>query len=137
MRSRGFTLLEMLVATAVMGLAVVGLLANISTSLRNASRLTELDRASLVARRTMDELLLNRGLPYDTPVEGRLEPALAGMEGGWRAALTRFEAPPEAPPGTHVLDRVELEVWWMSGMSRRTIRLEAFRRSVVPLPAAE
>ncbi len=85
MRSRGFTLLEMLVATVIMGLAVVGLLSNISTSLQHASRLIEQDRAALAARRTMDELLVNSRLPYDSPIEGRFDPAATGMNGGWRA----------------------------------------------------
>ncbi len=59
MKPRGFTLLEMLVATAIMGIAVVALLANISTSMQNASRLTDYDRAALLAKRKMDELLLD------------------------------------------------------------------------------
>jgi general secretion pathway protein I len=81
MRRRGFTLLEMLVATTVMGIAVVGLLSNISTSLRRGGRLVEHDRAALLAKRTMDELLVNTRLPYDTPLEGRFD-ASTGMEGG-------------------------------------------------------
>jgi len=50
MRTRGFTLLEVLVATLIMGLAVVGLLSAISTSMRNAARLTDYDRVAMVAR---------------------------------------------------------------------------------------
>lgn len=137
MRARGFTLLEMLVATAIMGIAVVGLLSNISTYLQHASRLTEYERATLAARRTLDELLLNTRLPYDTPLEGGFEPAATGMEGGWRARLTRFEAPPDAGPGTPVLERLELEVWWMSAARRRTLSFEAFRRGIIPLPPSE
>ena len=137
MRSRGFTLLEMLVATAIMGLAVVGLLSNISTSLQHASRLTEYDRAALVARRTMDELLVNARLPYNSPIEGQFNPAATGMSGGWKAVLTRFEEPPQTMPGTPVLDRLELEVWWMSGSRRRTITLEAFRPHVILPPTLE
>jgi len=133
----GFTLLAMLVATVIMGLAVVGLLSHISTSLQHASRLTEHDRAALVARRTMDELLVNSRLPYDRPVEGQFDPAATGMKGGWRALLTRFEAPPQTPPGTHVLDRLELEVWWMSGPRRRSITLDAYRRALILPPAVD
>lgn len=129
MRSRGFTLLEMLVATTIMGIAVVGLLANISASLGNAARLTSHDRATLLAGQKMDELLLDQHLPKQVFFEGRFDPALTGgTEAGWRAQLTPFEAPPNARPGTEILERIELEIWWMSGARRRTLALEGFRR---------
>lgn len=135
MRSRGFTLLEMLVATLIMGIAVVGLLANISASLGNAARLTGYDRAALLARQKMDELLLDQRLPKGVPFEGRFDPALAGgAEAGWRAQLTPFEAPPNARPGTEVLERLELEIWWMSGGKRRALALEGFRRGSLAAP---
>ncbi len=138
MTSRGFTLLEMLVATAIMGIAVVGLLSNISTSLQHASRMTEYERATLAAQRKMDELLLNPRLPYDAPIEGAFDPSATGMEGGWRCRLTRFEMPPQTAPGAPLLERLELEVWWTSGLRKRSLSLEAFRRGIIPLlpPAA-
>lgn len=129
MRSRGFTLLEMLVATLIMGIAVVGLLANISTSLRNAARLTAYDRAAVLARQRMDELLLDQRLPKLTPIEGSFDPAVTGGgEAGWRARITPFEMPPNAGPGTEILERVELEIWWMSAGKRRSLSLEGFRK---------
>jgi general secretion pathway protein I len=134
MKRRGFTLLEMLVATAVMGIAVVGLLSNISTSLQHGARLTEHDRAALAAKRKMDELLLDSRLPYDSPVEGKFDAARTGMEGRWRAELSRFEMPPQPTPGTPILERLELEVWWTSGRRERSLSLEAFRRGMIPPP---
>ena len=59
---RGYTLLEVLVATSIMAIAVVGLLSNLSTSLSNAARLTDYDRASVLAKRTMDNLMLEPDL---------------------------------------------------------------------------
>lgn len=56
---RGFTLLEVLVATLVMAIAVAGLMSAISGSLRNAARLTDHDRAALLGRQKMDELLIS------------------------------------------------------------------------------
>jgi len=135
MNNRGFTLLEMLVATLIMGIAVVGLLSNISTSLSTAGRLTDYDRAALVARRKMDELLLDSRLPRAAQIQGRLDPASSsGLDGGWAARISPFETPPNAGPGTSVLDRIELEIWWMSGPRRRSLRLEAYRPFVIPPP---
>lgn len=133
---QGFTLLEMLVATLIMGIAVVGLLSNLSTSMRNAARLSDYDKAAAVARRTMNELLLDRTLPKDQVLEGTYTEAVTGLRGGWRARLTDFESPSSPPgPGSLVVERIELEVWWMSGERRRTLTLEGFRRGVIPFPA--
>ncbi len=129
MRERGFTLLEVLVATLIMGLAVVGLLSAISTSMRNAARLTDYDRVAMVARSQMDALLTNRRLPHFSILEGRYEPALmGGTEAGWRARVSPFEMPRGRGAGTPILERIELEVWWMAGDKRRTFTLDAFRR---------
>jgi general secretion pathway protein I len=133
---RGFTLLEMLVATVIMGIAVVGLLSNLSTSMRNAARLGDYEKAAVLARRTMNRLLLDRTLPKDQILEGTYSEAEAGLQGGWRARLTDFEsATTPAGPGSLVVERVELEIWWNSGGGRRTLSLEGFRRSVIPPPA--
>src|SRR5258707_15530188 len=104
MRTRGFTLLEVLVATLIMGLAVVGLLSAISTSMRNAARLTDYDRVAMVARSQMDALLTKRYLPQGAILEGRYEPALmGGMESGWRARVSPFEMPTGRGPGAAIL----------------------------------
>lgn len=131
-RRAGFTLLEVLVATVIMAVAVSGLLSAISASLNNASRLTDYDRAALLAKRKLDELLLDTRLPRYTPIEGAWAPAEAGgLEGGWRAMATVFESLPQAGPGSLVLERIELEVWWTSGGRRRSFALEGFRRGVI------
>jgi general secretion pathway protein I len=139
MRERGFTLLEMLVATAIMAVAVVGLLSSISTSLNNASRLTDYDRAALAAKRKMDELLLDPALQRQVPVEGVFDPASSGgFKGGWTAQLTPYEMPPIPGGRPLILDRLELEVWWKNGGRRRTLKLEAFRNAYLePVPQAE
>jgi general secretion pathway protein I len=129
MRQRGFTLLEVLVASLIMGIAVVGLLSAISTSIRNAARLANYDRIALIARARMDALLVDTRLPQFSTLEGPIDPALmGGVEAGWRARVTPFEMPAGRPAGTPVLQRIELEVWWMAGDTRRTFTLDAFRR---------
>jgi general secretion pathway protein I len=132
MRQRGFTLLEVLVASVIMGIAVVGLLSALSASMRNAARLAEYDRVQMVARARMDSILVESRWPKFAVTEGVIDPILlGGAQGGWRARITPFEAPPNLVANTLVLDRVELEIWWMAEGRRRSFSLEAFRRSVV------
>ena len=132
MKQRGFTLLEVLVATVILAVAVTGLMSALSTSLGSAARLTDYDRAALLGRQKMDELIIASNLPKLTPIEGIWAPEVAGdLKAGWRARLSPFEMPSTAGPGTPYLERVELEIWWMNGEKRRTLNIEAFRRSVI------
>ena len=129
---RGFTLLEMIVATTIMGIAVVGLLAGLASATRNAARLQDYDRAVQLGRVRMNELMLDRTIPLNVPVEGRFDLSqTGGVEAGWRARRTIFEMPPEVQPGRTALDRVELEVWWTSGDKRRTYTLDAYRPHIL------
>ncbi len=125
-QQRGFTLLEVLVATVIMGIAVAGVLNGLAGASRNASHLTEYDRATLLARSKMDELLADHRVPRKTPLEGAFPDG-----GGWHARISPFETAAGAGPGNWVLDRVELEIWWLNGNTRRTFTLEGYRRSLL------
>jgi len=136
MRRAGFTLLEVLVATVIMGIAVAGLIAGLSQSVKNASRLTDYDRAAMLARTKMNDLLLDVNLPFDGTVEGLFgADQSGGIPSGWRASLRPFDVPPRAQPGTVILQRVALELWWQpSSGTRRAIQLESYRRMTIPRP---
>ena len=127
---RGFTLLEMIVATTIMGIAVAGLMSGISNSTRNAARLRDYDRVVQLARLRMNGLLTDPRVPRNMLQEGLFDPALTGgLECGWRAQVAVVESAAGAPSaGDWVLDHVQLEIWWMSGAVRRTFTLESYRR---------
>ncbi len=132
---RGFTLLEVLVATLIMAIAVAGLMGSISTSLRNAARLTDHDRAVMLGHQKMDELLIATGLVKGVPFDGTWGPEVTGgSEMGWRARLTPFEVPKGAGVGKPFIERVELEIWWMNGPQRRSFRLEGYHRAMLTQP---
>ncbi|HEX5228137.1 MAG TPA: type II secretion system protein [Bryobacteraceae bacterium] len=132
MNRRGFTLLEVLVATLIMAIAVAGLMGAISTSIRNAARLTDHDRAVQLARQKMDELLIATGLEKGIPFEGTWGPEVTGGSNmGWIARLTPFELPKGHAMGQPFVERIELEIWWMNGTQRRSFRLEGFHRAIL------
>lgn len=133
---RGFTLLEVLVATLLMAIAITGLLSSMRASLGNAARLAEYDRAAALARRQMDELLVTKTLPKGPLLQGLFPPQITGgVQAGWRARVLPFESmlPPGQPPaiGSRMTDRIQLEVWWMRDGQRRTMRIDGYRGAFV------
>lgn len=130
-RRRGFTLLEVMVATLIMGIAVVGVLSAMSTSMRAASRLTAYDRAVMLGRSKMDDLLTDKSIPYGASIDGTFDD-----QAGWTARFTPYAMRPNAGPGSPVLERVELEIWWMNGGERHTFPLDGYRRNIIPAPGS-
>jgi general secretion pathway protein I len=125
-KEHGFTLLEMMVATVVMAIAIAGVLAALSTSVRNATRLTDRDRAAVLARRKMDELLVEKRLPRNIILQGAYDAST-----GWKARVTPFDVPENPGPGSKILERIEVQIWWVVSGSTQTFELEGFRRAVL------
>ena len=125
---RGFTLLEMIVATVILAVAIMGLLAGISGALRNAARLTAYDRVVELARLQMNSLLVDSRVSNGQVLSGGFDSSqTGGVPAGWQARVSPVEGPPNPGAGTAVLQRVEHEIWWMSGRERRTFTLDAYR----------
>ena len=128
----GFTLLEVLVATMILGIAVAGLMSNLTQSLSNVARITEHDRGVMLARQKMDELITAAKLPRNQMMEGRFDPSITGgIESGWRATVTLLDLPPAASAGAVAMDRIDLTVWWKLNEKTRTFAMEGIRRGVL------
>ncbi len=138
----GVTLLEVRVATTIMGIAVAGLIAGLSQSVRNASRLTDYDRAAMLARTRMNDLILDPGAPLH---RNRYRRVRSGAVRRRRQRLARHRCgllnPSQMPwPGSIVLQEVALEIWWQPASSvkspgtRRTMKLAGYRSATIPKP---
>ena len=122
----GFTLLEVIVATAIMAIAVIGLMSLITGSLANAAHVQEYDRAAMLARRQMGELLVSDNLPLDSGLGGNFDAAA-----GWQARVVPFEVPDPPTPGQPMLVRIQLQIWWQSEGRRKSVDFESYRRMLI------
>ena len=122
-RNAGFTLLEVIVATAIMATAVIGLFGLVSQSLSNAAQVREYDRAAMLARTQMNELIALDKPPIGRRLQGEIDERT-----GWEAVIEPWEVPGGAAPGSSFLARIHLELWWSAAGQRKQIELEGFRR---------
>ena len=150
-RMRGFTLLEALVATAVLGASVAALLGLLSGALRNAARLEAPEQALLLAQSKLNELVaagvaaeipstalpaaLRTGsetseLPFDQTIAGRWDERFR-----WEARMTRHRSSPQPAPGELLLARITLDVFWRTGTreEERKLSFETYRLTREPV----
>lgn len=124
----GFTLLEVMVATLIMAIAVAALLTNLNNSLRNVERLSSYDRASTFARHKMDELLANPRLGVLANASGAYLPGEDPTQSGWRARVLPYEYPPgQGNAAVTLLEQIHLEVWWTRNDAKKTYVLNGYR----------
>lgn len=135
-RPRGFTLLEVLVAATIMAIAIGTLLASLNTSLANASRLSERDRATLEAKRLLDEIITDQSIPAGAALAGQVDPGIGLPNGAWRAQTGVFEAS-RGGPGSRQLQRIAVEITWLSGRSPRRAFIEGYRIVKTPIPGGQ
>ena len=121
-RRNGFSLLEAVVATGLLGVAMVGILGSIGSSVTAVGAAREYDTAALTARSRMNELLTARPLPLGTTMGDRYPDG-----SGWEAIARPMEGSGRSDSGPQLV-RVSLAVWWHSGGDRKEIRLEGYRR---------
>jgi len=129
---RGFTLLEMLVASTIMAVAIVGLMNGIGGATRNAARLRDYDRAAQLARLRMNELLADEMLAPGGVMSGAFDHKLTGgMDIEWQARITTVEMPPSPSTGQPCLQRIELQISWMAGDRKKNFTLDAYRTHIL------
>ena len=118
--THGFTLLEVLVAMALLGIAVAALMSGLSGSLRNLARTETYEKATLVGHSQLNRLLIEQTL-VPGRVAGRWDETFR-----WEAEIRRWNPAGAAAGGRQAaltpLVLVTLTVFWKgaSGEQRAT-----------------
>lgn len=131
-RPAGFSLLEVVVAVAITGIAFGALLSAFSLSLRNLGKVDAYHMAVQLAENKMNELLLDETVINSGELSGEWENGLS-----WRASLSTREIDDlkvdKNRLSTQLLD-IKLTVYYEDGKVQRQTKL--FTVKLVPKPSA-
>ena len=119
--TRGFTILEALVAVAILGTAVSAGMSVISTSLRNAARIEDYQRVALLSRSQMNELL---ALPEWKA--GQSWRGTWNAESHWIARVERVPEPVDRPRDRDVM-RLLMTATWKTTRGEKLLYFETMR----------
>lgn len=119
---RGITLLEVALATVLLGVAATGLLGTINNALAGVRGAREHSQAVLRAKSVLEELLALPRLRAGQAFQGS-----GNDTSGWRASIEPLQ-PTSGRLEPSELVRIQVEVWWLSDDQRKTLKLEGYRR---------
>ena len=122
---KGFTLLETLVAVAVLGAAVAAVMSTLSGALRNESRAEDYQRIVLLSRAQMNELL---ALPRWK--DGQVWRDDWNASAWWKARSERVPEKPGASSQDRELIRLLLTASWKTTRGQKTLEFETVRLQV-------
>jgi general secretion pathway protein I len=124
---RGFTLIEVLVAAAVLGIAATAIFGLLSKSLTNLRTINDVHKYQLASEEIMNRVLLQGSLPDEADVEGKID----RLNARWKVKVapwipTRLDDhPPEA------VMKVDVQVLWQGRSSERSVSLETVKGTKV------
>ena len=147
-QARGFTLLEVLIATAILGTAVAALFSLLSGALANTRKMEPAAQALVYAQSKMSELLvqgLAEGPPQTTGPQLVLDQKVGGRfddQFRWEAIATRSEEASQGVAGAPILVKVDLRVFWGSNGAdaqarEKSVALETYQLWREPRGAAQ
>ncbi|MBB3227903.1 general secretion pathway protein I [Luteibacter sp. Sphag1AF] len=127
--ARGFSLLEVIAAIAVLSIAFAALMQVAGSSMSLTARATERTQAALRARSMLDTAFVLEPLREGTS-EGRFDDTYR-----WRLTVTPWQAPDrpaDAGDASRKLYRLDLDVLWGNDSSERSARFSTLRMGAPP-----
>lgn len=125
MKQRGFTLIEIVVAMAILGVGLIVIIELFSGGLRLGRASEEYSRAVSLARMKLEDVSLN---PY---LQEGNETGEFDKDFRWQVAVKKvnilpIERPPDFQPLVE-LYQVKVDVLWKSGSKERTAGIETYK----------
>jgi prepilin-type N-terminal cleavage/methylation domain-containing protein len=130
---KGFTLIEVIVAVAILGLTGSALFSLFGRSIDNIRRMDELHSYQLAGEEVMNRVLLLGSVPAGGEARGRLD----AIDADWTVRILPWI--PETLEGRpdQAIIRIEVEVAWDGRAGRRNLVLETVRPSSLSYDAVE
>jgi general secretion pathway protein I len=122
-RTEGFTLLEVIVALAIVSIALLGLLQLHLVSVQIADTAQTTTLAVLLAQEKMAETVA-RGVPVPGTQSGVEE--RDGSQFQWRTEVTNANTPQSCGLRGNALRQVCVDVQWLQGTRPRNVRMTTF-----------
>ncbi len=126
-RRRGFTLIEVVVSMAILGLAGSALFSLFGRSIDNIRRMEDLHSYQLAGEEVMSRVFLLGRLPADGEAQGRFDQ----IDADWTVRVLPWI--PETLEGRpdQAIVRIEVEIEWDGRSGRRNLLLETMRPSLL------
>ena len=126
----GISLLEVLMAIALLGISFASIFSGLSTALRATDRLDRIERGTDYAELKLNELELDPTLG-----PGQIRSGVSPSGISWQAATKLVDSRPLSDPDRpQQLVRITLEVSWRTRLGQQSLSLETLRLYVAEPP---